>query len=527
MNAAMKLRLCAVATVAALTLIGSPAMAQPTAFTYQGQLKNGGSPADGSFDMTFRLFDADSDGNQVGGDIPVKGVTVSGGLFTTQVDFGAVFSGAPLWLEIQVSDQVLSPRQPLTSAPYAQTCENAYYSSYSGYAYAPWQASGADLYYNDGNIGIGTSTPTARLEIAGAPGVDGLKFPDGTVQVSAAVGGSGFWSSNGSDIYNNNSGVVGIGRSNPGFRLDTNTTNGLGARFGMEGAGGGALVIACNPGDNRVWLEGYNSTDNGNATEMLLTGYAGGAIPQLTLNATTTYAAGRVGVGTTTPGYPMTIKTSSLFPSYGMVHTNGTVELGSYVSGTGGWLGTRSAHPLYFFTGDSSPQVTLTTAGNFGIGTTSPAATLDVNGTTRTKTVQITGADVAEKFPTSDGRAEPGTVMEIDSEHPGKLHIARAEYSARVAGVVSGAGDLPVGAELGHLPGNEDAPAIALSGRVWVKCDSSKAPIAPGDLLTTSNVPGHAMRAIDRDRSYGAIIGKAMTPLQSGKGLVLVLVNLQ
>jgi hypothetical protein len=81
---------------------------------------------------------------------------------------------------------------------------------------------------------------------------------------------------------------------------------------------------------------------------------------------------------------------------------------------------------------------------------------------------------------------------------------------------------------LGRLPGNEDAPPIALSGRVWVKCDASIASISPGDMLTTSTTPGQAMKAIDRERSYGAVIGKAMTSLKRGEcGLVLVLVNLQ
>ncbi len=118
--------------------------------------------------------------------------------------------------------------------------------------------------------------------------------------------------------------------------------------------------------------------------------------------------------------------------------------------------------------------------------------------------------------------------MEIDAEHPGKLRVSRQAYSARVAGVVSGAGDIPVGAVLGNLPGHEDAPAIALSGRVWVRCDAGDTAIAPGDMLTTSATPGHAMKAADRERAYGTILGKSMTALAQGeRGLVLVLVNLQ
>ena len=96
-----------------------------------------------------------------------------------------------------------------------------------------------------------------------------------------------------------------------------------------------------------------------------------------------------------------------------------------------------------------------------------------------------------------------------------------------MAGVVSGANDLPTGAILGNLPGHEEALPIALSGRVWVYCDSGTHAIEPGDLLTTSKTPGHAMKVTDSKRAFGAVLGKAMSSLNSGKGLVLVLVNLQ
>jgi len=151
-----------------------------------------------------------------------------------------------------------------------------------------------------------------------------------------------------------------------------------------------------------------------------------------------------------------------------------------------------------------------------------------VTGRLKTNILEVLGADLAEKFPSSDDDVEPGTVMEIDPDHAGKLRVAREAYTARVAGVVSGAGDLQAGAVLGNFPGSEDSPPIALSGRVWVRCDAASAGIAPGDLLTSSATPGHAMRACDRNRAPGATLGKAMTPLAKGeRGLVLVLVNLQ
>ena len=172
-------------------------------------------------------------------------------------------------------------------------------------------------------------------------------------------------------------------------------------------------------------------------------------------------------------------------------------------------------------------QFLIRASGGVGIGTNSPAAKLDVNGTARVKVLEIMGADLAERFPVSD-KVDPGMVVEIDPNNPGQLRLSQGAYNRRVAGVVSGANGFPAGAILGNLPGHEDAPAIALTGRVWVHCDTSNAPIEPGDLLTTSATPGHAMKVSDFAKGQGAIIGKAMTGLESGStDLVLVLVSLQ
>jgi hypothetical protein len=97
-----------------------------TAFTYQGRLTDGSSPASGQYDLAFALYDDRTAGSQVGSTVPVGDVDVVDGLFTVSLDFGDVFDGTALWLQIGVragasggaySD--LSPRQPLTAAPYA------------------------------------------------------------------------------------------------------------------------------------------------------------------------------------------------------------------------------------------------------------------------------------------------------------------------------------------------------------------------------------------------------------------------
>ena len=135
------------------------------------------------------------------------------------------------------------------------------------------------------------------------------------------------------------------------------------------------------------------------------------------------------------------------------------------------------------------------------------------------------GADLAEKFATSQA-AEPGTLMVIDPDNPGQLKPSTSAYDSKVAGVVSGAGGVTPGMTLSQDVLGGDTP-IAIAGRVYVKAEAFSNPIKPGDLLTTSDLPGYAMKAADRSLAAGAVIGKAMTGLDSGTGLVLVLINLQ
>ncbi|MEE8526905.1 MAG: hypothetical protein V3T72_23470 [Thermoanaerobaculia bacterium] len=91
-----------------------------TSFTYQGTLEDAGSPADGTFDFVFRLYDDAAAGAQVGSDVTLTSVPVTAGLFTVELDFGAsAFDGNGLWLETEVEGTVFGPRRHLTATPYA------------------------------------------------------------------------------------------------------------------------------------------------------------------------------------------------------------------------------------------------------------------------------------------------------------------------------------------------------------------------------------------------------------------------
>jgi hypothetical protein len=179
---------------------------------------------------------------------------------------------------------------------------------------------------------------------------------------------------------------------------------------------------------------------------------------------------------------------------------------------------------------NNSPKVWLNETGEMGIGTSNPTTMLDVNGETKTEILQITGgSDLSETFDINADLAEPGSVVSIDMADPGKLVISQKAYDKTVAGIISGANGLNTGMRMGQVGTLADGGhPVALTGRVYCKVDATHAAIEPGDLLTTSNTPGHAMKVLDHGLAAGAIIGKAMTPLAQGeKGMVLVLVSLQ
>ncbi|MEM6338044.1 MAG: hypothetical protein AAF752_15840, partial [Bacteroidota bacterium] len=148
-------------------------------------------------------------------------------------------------------------------------------------------------------------------------------------------------------------------------------------------------------------------------------------------------------------------------------------------------------------------------------------------GRVTTGEVEVTGgSDFAELFDVSGAAPQPGYIVSIDPAEPGQLLVASEAYDRKVAGVVSGAGGVRPGLVMGQDGSLADGETpVALSGRVYVWASTENGPIQPGDLLTSSSTPGHAMRATDPARAFGATIGKAMSGLDEGRGLVLLLVQ--
>jgi hypothetical protein len=140
--------------------------------------------------------------------------------------------------------------------------------------------------------------------------------------------------------------------------------------------------------------------------------------------------------------------------------------------------------------------------------------------------IRLVNADVAEEFATSTlETVEPGTVMVLDDE--GTVHPGDRAYDKRVAGVVSGAGHYRPAIILDKVEAPERRATIALVGKAFCKVDAQYGAIEVGDLLTTSETPGHAMKATDPLQAFGAVLGKALHSFSDGKGLIPILIALQ
>lgn len=183
---------------------------------------------------------------------------------------------------------------------------------------------------------------------------------------------------------------------------------------------------------------------------------------------------------------------------------------------------------------------------NVGIGTTSPGAKLEVNGNvtltsgsgasltfpdgtkqTTAWTGVVCGGDYAESVDVTGDRKSflAGDVLVVDPNAPGKFLKSGEPYSTAVTGIYSTKPGT-VGRRQ-KTPYSPDEVPMAMMGIVPVKAIAENGAIRPGDLLVTSSKVGYAMKGTDRSRMLGAVIGKALGKLDSGTGVIEVVVTLQ
>jgi hypothetical protein len=253
----------------------------------------------------------------------------------------------------------------------------------------------------------------------------------------------------------------------------------------------------------------------------------------------------RLGVSTTNPAAKLHINGTG-------IDNNGSTAVVRITSGSGGQHLLLDGNEIdavadgLFLNNNTNQNIVLANGGGrVGIGTLAPESPLHVIGTITSGNLVSGGVDaftgrfdflscgfctgLAGSFEIAGGEAiKPGMVVAIDSASAGRLRLTDKAYDRAVAGIVSGAN----GINPGLLTNSKNATAggslpIALNGSVYCWADASNGPINPGDLLTSSNTPGHAMRVTDSTKAQGAIIGKALTSLTEGAGLILVLVTLQ
>jgi hypothetical protein len=194
--------------------------AQGTAFTYQGRLNDGASPANGSYDMTFALFNIASGAGQVGSTVSNSAVAVSNGLFTVAIDFGTNFSGDARWLEIGVRTigngvfATLNPRQKITPTPYAITAANV--------------IPGTGL---SGTYGGAVTMNNAANQFTGAFAGNGTDVTNVNAATLNGLSSAGFWKTNG----------------NAGANPATGAFIGTSDNFPIEFKANGARVLRLEP----------------------------------------------------------------------------------------------------------------------------------------------------------------------------------------------------------------------------------------------------------------------------------------
>lgn len=378
-----------------------------------------------------------------------------------------------------------------------------------------WTANGSNL-VTDGstnNVGIGTTAPSTRLHVSSPSGelrVQDNDSPGTDTNLSTFVRFT--------DQSNAQIGYVGDGGT--GQHLDLHGETGYSLGFGTNG-------IA-----NRIILDLAGKVGIGtSAPNSRLTVLESGSLVNSSGSAILSQGSFNINEATQTGGAIVAVNTQNMDKAVAQMWlTTGTLSNSQVI--LYGTSNDAAFQSRVGSTGATSDLLFNPSGGNVGIGTMSPTKKLDVagdanfSGTVTGGNIQAKYQDVAEWVPSSEP-LKPGMVVVLDSNQSNHVLASSRAYDTRVAGVVS---DRP-GLLLGESGATKEK--IATTGRVKVKVDAARNPIRVGDLLVTGEKPGTAMASIPMEingRNFhqpGTILGKALEPLPTGEGEILVLLCLQ
>jgi len=278
--------------------------------------------------------------------------------------------------------------------------------------------------------------------------------------------------------------------------------SGVDKGFGVVGTSSGGIAVL---GEGEIGVEGHGSTG--------VRGKSGGG-------------TGVIGESDSGVGVSGATRSSAQNAIFGFNGGGGQVPDGlDHPAGAGVW-GHTTVNRGTGVLGTVQPGLT-DAAGLTGVGPVAGkffgnvvvAGNISVDGD-----VLLANKDLAERFPRADDAAcEPGMIMVIDGE--GRLEPCSEAYDRRVIGVVSGAVGNRAAITLGAGDDPRATVSIALVGTVSCRVDADLAPVASGDLVTTSPTPGYGMKACDPQRSFGAVIGKALASLPTGRGFIPLLIS--
>ena len=449
--------------------------------SYQGRLTDdGGNPINGTRNITFRLYGAETGGTAIWEETH-GGVQVNNGLFNVVLGANTALDEAnfhqPLFLEVEVAGQTLSPRQQLLGAPYAFSLVPGAVVKGSISASETFSSTLNVFNWGDGQgIAVG-SNGTALVASGGSEcgnhGVYGQTGGDwcwssgvyGKATKDHALGVTG-WNTAAGD------GVLGVSAAGDGVRGTTDAGNKSGV-YGHSTDGFGITGRSANS----IGVQGFS-------TNGLAGNFRGGLAGLYAKSEGDGYAAG--------------------------FYNNTTAANEEYKSTI--WLVNGGSGDLIWAAGGGSELDFRVTAG----GHVYSDQGFDTPASDFAELISVEGEKDAY---------EPGDVLVISENMDRAVRLSSTPYSTAVVGIYSTQpGFLGGSADEGE-PNRIDGIPVAISGIVPCKVSAESGPIHRGDLLTTSSTPGHAMKATES--KLGAILGKAFGELESGTGVIYVLVTLQ